>query len=464
MRGGWWGFVVLVVLFAVLVGPMVGLEARRTDIPAQKGTGYPSEVMDQDRYHWQVIQTMAKEWPTPNVVSYDSATTPGYHWVMAGMLRATGSRTALLLLNTLIGLALIASVWWSVAGVVGGWRGAALAAPVMLSPYVLGGSIWMTTDNAALMFVTLALGLAVLRRFTIGRAAGMGACATGGVLVRQIHLWPVAVIGLAGLLRSPLARFAPPALRDEKRQSPRSWKYFIAAAVAAAIPVVAVGVFVWLWGGLMPKSDWIRGFHDQGPNLASPAFALALAAAYGVFFLGLAWEQVRRIRVTDWALWAVAIAGLVVGAAAPTDYVRLLRQYGWLWAVVHRVGEPLEHTVPSLAALHRSPVIIVGAAAGAIVLLLLYRGARAAGNRTPALMLLLAMLGWLCAQTANTMAWQRYFDPMILIALAMLGALCVGREGKGCARWAWIGPIALGAGQLLLSVVTMYLEYLPRVL
>ena len=468
----WGGLVVLAALFAVLVGPMVWLEAGRTDIPAARGMGYPGEVMDQDLYHWKVVQDMEAQWPVVNVVSYDSATTPGYHWVMAGVLRVTGRRAALLALNAMLGFGLVASVWWGAAGLVGGWRAVALAAPVMASPYVLGGSIWLTTDNASLMFVSLVLGLAVLRRFTLGRAGWMGLFGTGAVLVRQIHVWPVAVVGLAGLLRSPLARFAPSALRDEERQSPRDWRYLGAAVMAAGVPVLVVGVFMVLWGGLLPKSDWIRGFHAQGVNPAAPALGLTVAGAYGLFLLGLAWGEVRRIRVGDWALWGAGVAGALAGAAVQSDYLRLRRDYGWVWMIVRRVGDLIERVAPGVAGLHRSPVIIAGAAFGAVVVLLLYRGARSAGNRTPALMLLLALLGWLGAQTANTMAWQRYFDPITLIGLAMLGALCVSNKAHGsgepchwgAARWAWAGPVVLAIGQVLLAGATMYREFLGKVL
>ena len=123
--------------------------------------------------------------------------------------------------------------------------------------------------------------------------------------------------------------------------------------------------------------------------------------------------------------------------------------------------------MPGILGLERSPVIALGAAGGAVMILLLYRAARAAGNRAPALMLLLALLGWLCAQTANTMAWQRYFDPLVLIGLAMMGALCVGRNEPGTRRiprWAWAGPLLLAGAQLLLAGVTTYREFLTKVL
>lgn len=463
-RGRWVWAAALAAIFTAMVGPMVWLESGRTNIPPDRADFYPSEVYDQDEYHWSVIRGMEGRWPGIELVEYDSATTPGYHWVMAGVLEATGSRTALLVVNAGIGLGLVLVLWWCVSGVVGGWRGAVLAMPLAMSPYTLGGSIWMTTDNLALLFVTLVLGLGVLRRFTIGRAGVMGLAATGAVLVRQVHVWPVALIGLAGLLRSPLARLAPKALLDESRQTPRSWAMLIAAVVAAGVPVVVLGVFVVMWGGLMPRSEFIRSFHAQGPNFASPALALTIVGAYGLFFAGVYWDEVRRVRMGDWRLWLAAGAGLASGLVVETSYWTKPRSYGWVWSMVERFELIVEPRAPWFGELERSPLIALGAAVGAAVLVLMHRSARAAGNGAVSAMLLLSLVGWLCAQTMNTMAWQRYFDPIVLIGLAMLGALCAGAGGGRAGRWAWAGPVALALGLAALAGLTNYREFLELVL
>jgi hypothetical protein len=76
-------------------------------------------------------------------------------------------------------------------------------------------------------------------------------------------------------------------------------------------------------------------------------------------------------------------------------------------------------------------------------------------------MVLLGALGWLCAQTVSTMAWQRYFDPMAMITVAMLVALGADRESP---RWAWMGPVALGVMQGALTVGTLHLEFVRKVM
>ncbi len=76
-------------------------------------------------------------------------------------------------------------------------------------------------------------------------------------------------------------------------------------------------------------------------------------------------------------------------------------------------------------------------------------------------MILLALLAWLTAQTVSTMAWQRYFDPMAMIAIPMLAALAAR---TGAPRWAWLGPVALGAFEAALTVATLHASFVRKVL
>lgn len=444
------------VVFVAMVVPMVWVDLTRPPVPPETdkpaAMGYPSELLDQEWYHRGVIEVMAAQWPRVDVVSYDSATTPGYHFVQATALRVTGMWWVVHALNALMGAALVTVVFATVFGVTrSGWVSAALTAPVVGSSYTIGGSIWMTTDNLCWCFVTLAVGGAALCRFTVGRGARLGVYAMCAVAVRQIHIWPIAVIGLAGLLRSPLAALAPKFLRDDARQAPRAWRYLWVGIAAAAAPAIVLGVFLWLWGGLLPASERVRILHVDGPNFAAPAFALATTASVGVFFLPIVWSEVRRLRIADLGLWLAAAIGLAAGLAVPTSYAPLARGGGWLWQVAGRLPVVMD----------RSVFIAAASVCGAVVIALLYRAAKRTGNGVPAAMVVLAALGWLCAQTMSTMAWQRYFDPMAMITVAMVAALGIGR---GTPRWAWAGPVALGVFQAALTIATLHASFIRKVM
>lgn len=427
-------------LFAALVAPMVLSRA-----------GYAPPAWDEEIYHLPIIRTMAQQWPSVDIVKYDSATTPGYHVVMAGVLKATDSVMAMRGLNALLSAGLIAAVFASIRSLAPGrhaWLACALTLPLVTSQYFLGGAIWLTTDNTALLFVVLALWLGVLARTTPGRNVAAGALSALAVVVRQLHIWIAAPIVLASMVASPLARLAPRFLREDRAPETRSWTSLITGLVAAALAFGTLGLFVWLWGGLLPVTQKVRDQHLQGLNPATWPFALSLCALLGVFFLsvghGHGREVIAALRARAGLTLAVVLAGLASALVFPTHWVDRVRDTGPVWKLVKIAPAPMG----------RSVVLAVLAPIGAVILLLLWKRASDAGRRVTATLVLFAMIAWLAAQTANIMCWHRYFEPLLLIMLAWLAAM--GAKEKQSWR-TWIGPIVLAMGLLALSAVTLYL-------
>ncbi len=475
---GWGPRLVLAALYVALVAPLVVLEADRPPLASlaarQQAQGFPSEAKDQDGYHLPVVAAMRAQWPAIDIVRYDAATAPGYHALLAATVELTGGaedalgagKPRMLVVNALLGLALLLVVHATAAallpGARGGWHALALVLPFACSQYVLGGAVWLTTDNAALLFALLALGGAALFAATPARSLRLGLWATLAVAVRQIHVWTAAPIAFAGLLRSPLARFLPAALRDETTQTPRAWRHLVVACLAASLPVALLAVFVALWGGLLPRTAGVVeeaaeriAFHDAGPNPATPAVALSLAAVFGVFFLPGVAGTLRRTTVRPGVVLAVVVAAGLAAALLPrTDYLWRERAYGPLWEVVRRVPAPGG----------RSLVLLALGPAGALGLLCLYRRAAEAGRGPQALVLLLGLSGWLAAQTMNSMAWQRYFEPMVLAALAWLAALGwpAARDSASplVRRLMLAGPLLLAAGNLGITLLQMHRPFL----
>ncbi len=436
-----------VLLAAIFLGIVATAVALRLD-----GTG---EAADERDYHLPVVQGFLDQWRATgrvNIVEYESATSPGYHLLMAAVLGVTGSAAAMNIVNAAIGLGLVLAVYAALRRVASPWSAFILSLPVALNHYVLGASIWLTTDATALLFVTLALGAMVMCPWLRARALRAGVWSMLAVFVRQVHIWSIAPIALAGAMNGPRwsRRLVRAVLGGEGRagnepSEREGWMNLSAAALACVLPVVLLGVFVWLWGGLIPKAHGAIVLHAGGPNAATPAFALALTGAVGVFLLPLAWRQVRALRASDAGAIGAAAAGIVLALAVETSYSWKTRAYGWLWQLVERT--------PEVGG--RSLVIAAAAPVGAIVLLVLFRSAREAGRGDQARVLLVALLGWVCAQSFNAMAWQRYFEPVILIGLAMLAAL--GMRALTPVAWAsrvaWLGPLALAGCQATASAL-----------
>jgi hypothetical protein len=225
---------------------------------------------DQLNYHEPVVHAFARTWPTADLSNYHSATTPLYHWLLAGVEAATHpSRRALMLIGSVFTAGLIGLL--AVALPVRGWRALVLVLPVMASMYVFFPGVWLLPDNAGWLGV-LGLVLLALRRPMRGRVlAGAGLLLLALVLVRQIHLWAAGLVWAGAWLGSPEP--GPTGLRegDPLDVGGRVRALFdglgsrvrrLAPATAATLPaIVAVGYFYWLWGGfVVPRyQDHARG-------------------------------------------------------------------------------------------------------------------------------------------------------------------------------------------------------------
>ncbi|MCA9310947.1 MAG: glycosyltransferase family 39 protein [Phycisphaerales bacterium] len=435
----WLPCLVLVIALLATAGPFVVLEAGRPDVSdpslAEIRKSLPSELKDQDDYHLPVIETMQAQWPRPDIVHYESATAPGYHLALAAAGQVSpGPKAPMLALNLVFGLAFVVMAWMVAAHFTGSWVALALVAPLAASKYVFAGMIWMTTDNLAWALVAASLGLCLMattRRRLPVVLIGAGVLAGAAVLTRQIHVWLLAPVGWLGLVHSPLGRRVPVRLRPESPEAdvPTSWLPLALGVIGALIPAAAVAILFWLWGGLVPVASDAIAKHAAGANGAAPAFALALTGVLGCAFIGAGWRDGGGGRWPVGWLVLAAAAGVVVAVIPQTDWVRNVRDYGWLW-------RPVVQSTPAPAG--RSVLLTALAGVGAVVLFLLSDAARRRGRGFAASLLLLSMLGWLLAQSANAMAWQRYFEPAVLLALAWLAAMAVG-DSRGRSRLLAVG-------------------------
>lgn len=421
---------VLIALFLLLVWPLILMEARGTN-----------EAFDQDRYHLPVIRAFAESWPAVNLREYDSATTPGFHLAIATVMQVTGDRPMLLrLVASIASLILIVIVWWTVArGVRDPWVALAFTLPLLCSSYVIGSAAWLTTDNVGLLFPVLIIGAALSVGITPRRASCWSMWAMLAVFVRQIHLWSITPIVLTALLRSP-----PLAWRFGR--SAWSWRAVLLVCASTAAPVALVGAFIWTWGGLTPPT--FAAQHGAGAN---PAFMVLTLALIGVFgWLPLAILLVREPEARKGLLRPTMLVVAATGLLAvipPTSFDRAAGRWGGvLWEVNRHLPVVME----------RSPLLILLAMMGGVVLLAFTRCAIASARRET-LILLISFLGWMLAQTTNAQAWQRYAEPMVLILLAWLTMLAV-RDHARARRAMAIAWLIVAAGQLALSAYTVYYE------
>jgi hypothetical protein len=211
----------------------------------------------------------------------------------------------------------------------------------------------------------------------------------------------------------------------------------------ACVPAAALLLaFFRLWHGTTPPSFQMQGANNPaviGGNPAVPATVLAIFGVVSVFYLG--WlvpvlRQANSKRVTAFVLSGLLV-GFILGALPHTSYSPAEGRWSGIWNVL----KPL----PTLH--NRSPAMIALAAFGGASLL----GWLVALPRRDRWLLAAAWAGFVASQTAGALAWQRYYEPFILIALPLMASrLKRRREQTSLTRQA---PVVLA---LLLAVITVY--------
>lgn len=386
-------------------------------------SGHPDgrAAFDSVVYHERFIRELIRDFPHFDFSNPLTATTPGYHLLMACIGTVVSqSPTVLRLASVAVCAGFIGTFAAWCARRRGTVEGVLLALPLACSTYVLGSGAWLLPDDLAWLLLTLTVTLA-LRGVAGTRAmAAAGALLAALVFVRQSAAWAAATVWLSawagsGSERDPLP--APGALRR------------LGMAAVATVPAAAVLVwFVAIWGGLAPP----RFRPDvAGVNPATPAIVLVQAAIVGIAFLPWLWDGIRA-RLSDSGP-LLAGAGLlgVVAAVVPETFPSSMesgRWSGW-WGPIGALPSVGGRT--SVAVLLLAPL---GATLLASALLSVPARAR--------LVLFGGTLAFVAAVSSTFNSWQRYHEPWILVLLAMLSCL---QEGRAAPR-----PVAkaLAAGAL----------------
>ncbi|MEM9372787.1 MAG: hypothetical protein AAGA55_04010, partial [Planctomycetota bacterium] len=353
-------------------------------------------------YHEPLIRALAGAWPRFDLRDPLSATTPGYHILLASLdVIGFDSSTSLRLASALIGATLIALLSAWCARRVRPLDAFLLALPIAASIYTFQSSAFVLPDNLAWIGVLVIL--ACCLRDPPGWKPIVAASVVLPALVftRQVHLWAAAPIWLAawlGVRQNTPFLFASPASRI-----PRT-----ATAMAMTVPgFLVVGWFIQHWGGAVPprfQSDM------SGGNPATPAFILLqcaiLAVGFGPWVLPGVLLLIRdhgRI-----ALLALAV-GLLLAVTPDTTFDRDAGRYSGWWA--------LARITPDIGGRSNTAVVLF-APLGALIV----AGSLAASTHRARWTLLGTLVAFAAAQSATAYAWQRYHEPFLIMFFALAAA------------------------------------------
>jgi hypothetical protein len=408
---------------------------------------------DQKDYHLLVIEQFSHQAPYPDFSSYRSATGPGYHVVLAAVHRlVTTDLRGLRVVGSLFAVALLAVLAWAAGRRVHWVAAMVLCLPMLASLYVFGSAVWLLPDDAAWLTVLVAILVAfhgMSRSAVEAWYANIAVLLAAAVFVRQINLWPLGAIVVGMMLakaddHSDDPNDLAPPLRH------RAWTIGALTTLVGIPAVVVLAYFHHLWHGLTPPPfqhvngplpRGHSGWQHEGPNLAVPTMVLSVLGVAGAFFVGFLWP-VRRMLVRHGQLIACgAVLGLIAAMAVRTNWNEAEGRYSGLWNVSKRF--------PVFA--ERSTLMIALAALGGGMLAAWF----VALNRRDRWIWLAAWACFIAAQTANAMAWHKYYEPFCLMMFAIAASrLTAARESRASRvpRWAYAGPVALAA---LLAGVTL---------
>jgi hypothetical protein len=395
-------------------------------------------------YHEKAIRTFAHQLPHPDFSDYLSATTPGYHVLLAAFARLiSDERVALQLFSSLISILLIATIAWACA-----WRMrramspfgvAAVCLPLVTSLYVLGSGVWLLPDNAGWWALLSVLLLALRRSQNFRTWLAASAVMVILVMTRQIHVWAAGLVWVGAWLGAGPARGESPLFTRQDiggRILPRIMRAGIAGLLT--IPsFLLLYAFVSEWGGLTPPT--FKSMHGASVQWAAPAFVLTLLGVFGVFYVAFWREGLAKLWAEQsWVVLVAAASGFALAIAPATTEDPAFGRVTGIWHAVK---------VFPVVSRHTSVLIVPLATVGAVILV----GWLRAMNPRARWVMLAAITGFTLANSLNPQLWQRYYEPFILM-WSILGASLAVWSGTRPGRLAVAGPLALAA---LLAVVAV---------
>jgi len=416
---------------------------------------FPQKSYDHDRFHLPLVREFAAQFPACDLADYPSATGPGFHLVLAATAQVVGTgETTLQLVGSIMAIGLAATVAWRLGSWRGSaWQGVLLSLPLVLNPYLLGNAIWLMTDNLSLWLLACPILGATLVAATPARLGRWGLAAAAACVVRQINLWVLAPIAVAGAIGWWTGR------RGSDDSTPaivggRGGSTLLGWTMLACLPaVLVVGGFAWLWGGLTPPS--FQEYHAVSVQPAAVPYGLTLLAAYAApLWLPILVGRGDRGRVPRWFAVVASFGWAAFLIAGNSDAgLEHGRNGGWLWTLVEKAPAPGGVSV----------VLAAGSAIGVLLLVQLVSLAAGNGRLRGALVATATLAAFLVAHAANKQLFQRYFDPTVLLVLAILAALAWRRDGDartprdaGTSKAWMVALLVMAAMQLNFAVATLF--------
>ena len=380
-------FLVVAVVFLAVTAPLL-----------RESTREAFDTYDERTFHLPTIRAFMADWPAFDVAEMRSHTGPLFHAILAtsGVLLGLDV-LGLRIVNLAISLVCLWVIHAHLARRPSAENALVVTLAVALSPYFVGSSVRLITDNTALLFVVLSIATMETRGLGTRGLIGINVLISLAVLTRQSYAW------LAGVYFFFVAGAIAPL---------DSWRATLGRAIRVlaplALPFFGLVLLAVAWGGTTPP-----GFRET-PMFAAdaPIFVVSLLGCYGCFLAFGVREMQREAQVPSAVLVGAAVASALVlilhpvSNAYPVPHESWTLRGGWLWLAASKTPN-----VVGTAAL-----LWVLFPLGAVSAAILFGYARRK-NET-----LWAPVVGLLVATSAFMPWtyQKYYEPLLLVSIGQL--------------------------------------------
>jgi len=252
-------FIILISIFLLLTFPLI----IKTDLDIPNS-------FDETVFHYPTIKSFANQYPKLDLSNYKSGPTPLYYILMMFFVKVfVCGIIPLRIINLFISVICLMVFFWYLSKKRDLTKALMISFCFALSPYFLGPSIRLATDNMGLLFMFLAMMEFDSKKvISMQRFSGANIFSTLTVLTRQINLW---LVGL-GLFSSLRYENEPFGLRLKK-------------IILLLIPLLSLLPFFLMWKGLTPPFVQARQQYRALVNLDVIAYSISVLGFYGGFFL-----------------------------------------------------------------------------------------------------------------------------------------------------------------------------------
>ncbi len=394
------------------------------------------EAGDQNRNHLPQVETFVEK-PFTIGSSYPATIpmTPGHHIVLSWVSKywANGIVGAdvfpIRIVNATFGLGLILACWWLIylnnPGKI--LESTYLVLPLLFSPYVLGPSIWVMTDNGALLWACITLII-----LSQENRSGWFLCLASLFSALAVFWRQTYIFLIVPMLWKVLQEF----LRK------RNWQLLLASIL---IPLVSVIYFMIIWGGLVPPE---LEFLSKKLNFSALTYILSLFGAYGIFYLGYLSSELKNVFQQRKEIWALVFVLLIGGLTSILIPLKL----GGIRDNADGILLKLSSQFPVFY--ERSILITILSSLGAAIIYLLFKSfLRREGKTVESILfssesiVLVFTLSWIPIFVVSRVAFQRYYDSLVIITLSFLASRQTSKNPHS-----YLGVLVLSGLFLFLSL------------